>query len=517
MQDIEIFARLLRLDNNWHVKSVEIDEPSNRLDLVIGHGKTSKKAFFNRSKSLSDTEYLVLRHLPVAGMRTYLHIPASEVTAEDRVWKTAGSSLTKEMENHLVEVLNNSVSKHAAATISGISLADVRKVSERTGAGTNVPEAVTNVANTGSDIDKSVITGQAESKSFEIVDDSVVPSETHPNWQRLINGEIALGSTSVALQMLLQRVRKDISKNPNEITRMNSARILRQFFIKNQGQHKAEIALIKGNATQATGSAGENLIQSGGGLPPESNELWIKIVSGEKSVSTKNIALQMMMERLRHSIQQNPSEASYQAGIKILRQFFVKHQSSLHTEISQLGVNINNNTSTGILETFSSDDLPAENDSCWQLLIDGKIKIQTNAVGLQMMIERLRQSVANNNTSVNRQAAIKILRQYFSKHLHSTDDELKQLRRLGTKQQNSSGSSTGVPSETHPNWQRMIDGELELNTDTVALKMMLQSIRISIENNPSQASRHAGAKILRQYFIKHQGKHKTELEQLIAA
>ena len=63
----------------------------------------------------------------------------------------------------------------------------------------------------------------------------------------------------------------------------------------------------------------------------------------------------------------------------------------------------------------------------------------------------------------------------------------------------------------------MIDGELQIQTDIVALKMMLQSIRLSVENNPGEAARAAAAKILRQYFVKHQSKHRTEIEQLIAA
>ncbi len=317
--------------------------------------------------------------------------------------------------------------------------------------------------------------------------------------------------------MLLQRVRKDIANNPNEITRISSAKILRQFFVKNQTQHRPEIALLWGNELQPSSGSNQKPVSGSNQLPPESDSLWLEIINGEKSLSSRNIALQMMMERLRHSIQKNPSQASYQAGVKILRQFFVKHHSNLHNEIAQLGINASNIAGKSDADISANTGLPAASDPCWQLLIDGKLQIQTNAVGLQMMIERLRQSVANNNTSVNRQAAIKILRQYFSKHQHSTADELKQLTQLQTSKRKASRSSAEIPAETHPNWQRIIDGELELHTDTVALKMMLQSIRISIENNPGQATRHAGAKILRQYFVKHRGKHKTELEQLIAA
>jgi hypothetical protein len=74
-----------------------------------------------------------------------------------------------------------------------------------------------------------------------------------------------------------------------------------------------------------------------------------------------------------------------------------------------------------------------------------------------------------------------------------------------------------IPDINHPSWQRLINGEVEIVTDAVGLKMMLERIRLSIENNPSQASRLAGAKILRQYFIKHQNKHRAELAQLRAA
>ena len=134
-----------------------------------------------------------------------------------------------------------------------------------------------------------------------------------------------------------------------------------------------------------------------------------------------------------------------------------------------------------------------------------------------MMMERVRQSIEKNNSESNRMAGIKILRQYFIKHQGTAESEILQLHGISGTVPRRTGGQIVVPPESHPSWQKLIDGELVLDTDIVALKMMLQSIRISIENNPTEASRHAGAKILRQYFIKHQNKHKTELDQLIAA
>ncbi|MDZ7737438.1 MAG: hypothetical protein U5P41_16145 [Gammaproteobacteria bacterium] len=42
--------------------------------------------------------------------------------------------------------------------------------------------------------------------------------------------------------MLLERIRQAIAKKPTEANRLAGARMLRQYFIKNQHRHAAEIA-----------------------------------------------------------------------------------------------------------------------------------------------------------------------------------------------------------------------------------------------------------------------------------
>ena len=330
----------------------------------------------------------------------------------------------------------------------------------------------------------------------------------------MINGELPIQTNAVGLQMLLQRIRQDIANNPSEVARIRSAKLLRQYFIKNQNQHKNDLALITCQSHQTHADAGAVTMDTGtGDFPGDNHVVWQKIINGELPVQTTNVALQMMMERVRQSVERNPSESSRQAGAKILRQFFLKHKERLPSEIQQLGIH----PKTPVNVSASNLGVPAENAACWKQLINGELKIQTNAVGLQMMLERVRQSIEKNNSESNRMAGIKILRQYFIKHQGSSENEILQLHGISGAVPRKTGGQIVVPPESHPSWQKLIDGELILDTDIVALKMMLQSIRISIENNPTEASRHAGAKILRQYFIKHQNKHKTELDQLIAA
>ncbi len=513
MSDTEILSQVLNLGEEWHVQSAEVDQPSNRIDINIGFGPAKKKTFFGR-KSNSEVPTIALRHLPIFGMRTFLHVPAPGAVDSEKVWNPAGSKLTNEMEEFLIEILNNSKSNQATAKISGITSAEVREISERTGAGAdNLADALYNVASAAS---SGSISDYTETKSFELIEHSDIPAETHDNWQRVISGDIPIQSNVVGLQMLLQRIRQDIANNPSEISRIKSAKLLRQYFVKNQKQHKLDLALISGNTDQImTQDAPVSYSTAQEGFPADNHIIWQKIINGDLQIQTSNVALQMMLERVRQSVERNPSESSRQAGTKILRQFFIKHKDRLVSEAQQMGINMG----APVNVDATNVSIPTENASCWQDLINGSLKIQTNAVGLQMMMERVRQSVEKNNSEANRSAGIKILRQYFIKHQASAQNEILQLNGIsGTIPTTvASSSHATIPPETHPSWQRLINGDLVLETDIVALKMMLQSVRISIEKNPTEASRQAGAKILRQYFIKHQSKHITELNQLIAA
>jgi hypothetical protein len=588
MQEIESISQLLKLDSDWHVVSAEIDEPSNRIDISIHHGSQQKKKIFGRASKDREQDTITLRHLPFAGMRTYLHVPGPDATESNKVWAPAGSAFTTEMEELIVEALRSCHTIQSVAKLTHITSAEAREISERTGIAPeyhepNIPAAAPAAAPVQAD--------HAATHSYELGQATNLPAETDEAWQRLINGEIPILSSSVALQMLIQRIRQNIMASPTEVTRLASSKLLRQYFVKTQSQHQAEINMLSGGATpmmapaqsvaSASGLPGDDdlcwqriingslkidtsevglqmmmqrvrlsvernpsedsriagsrilhqyfskhqtrlqaeIQQLGGSVTPissaaagqvlappaVSSAVWQEIISGQKSVDTSAVGLQMMMQRVRLSVERNPSEASQKAGIKILHQFFTKHQSRLQTEIQQLG-------GTVAVQALA---VPVVSSPIWQAIITGQKTVDTSAVGLQMMMERVRLSVERNPSEASQKAGIKILHQFFTKHQSRLQTEIQQLG--GATTSTSAGQTVSVPADTHPSWQRLINGELEIKTDVVALKMMLESVRISIENNPSEASRIAGAKILRQYFLKHQSKHQAELDQLLAA
>ncbi len=601
MHEIELISQLLKLDDDWHVVSAEVDEPSNRIDITLHQGPQQKKKFFGRGNKDNEQETIALRHLPFAGMRTYLHVPKPAANASaKKVWAAAGSSFTVEMEAFIVSALRSCHTIQAVTQLAHLSGAEAREVSERTGI---APEHHEPSQTASAPAAAPINVEHVASNSFELDQVSNLPSEIDDAWQRLINGEIPIQSSSVALQMLLQRVRQNIIENPTEVTRLASKRTLRQYFIKNQGKHQAEISMLTGDvaammsrpeATRTTkglpraddlcwqriinGSlkidtnevglqmimervrlsvernpsedarvAGSRIlhqffskhqsrlrseIQQIGGTsadarttsatgqsltpPPATASVWQDIVTGQKTIDTSAVGLQMMMERVRLSVERNPSEASRMAGAKILHQFFLKHQTRLQAEIQQIGGSAaSTKTTTGAGQTLTP---PPATATVWQDIVTGKKAIDTSAVGLQMMMERVRLSVERNPSDASKQAGAKIIHQFFLKHQTRLHSEIQQIG--GTVAASGTihrSASVSVPADSHPSWQKLINGELEIKTDVVALKMMLERIRISIENNPSDASRVAGAKILRQYFLKHQSKHQAELDQLLAA
>lgn len=509
MRDSEFCTQILKLSDGWTATDIEIDKPSNRIDITVAYGEKGKRTFFKRRQE-TDTAILTLRHLPILGMRSYLNVPEPAEENNFETWNYVASKLTKAMEDFAISAIRSCKSIQGVSDVTGLTPSEVRELSERTGVSIERPVVEPSVQSSEPALEQTVV------QSFDLIEMEDIPTETHPNWMKLILGQLQLHSSAVGLKMLLQRVRQEINSAPNETTKMAGIRLLRQYFIKNQATHKEDIEILNGTRATITPQQKPSLELIQGGIPAEQHECWQRIISGEQTIQTLHVGLQMMIERVRMSVDNAPSESSRLAGARILRQFFAKHKERLNSELKQLGIEAQPTAFEQTITIPATVSVPATNHECWQKLITGTLTLNTSAVGLQMMLERVRMSIQRNPTESNRTAGIKILHQYFVKHQSRHREEI--LTLLGHVVQTSSPDGhVNIPTEDHPNWQRLINGELEIVTDVVALKMMLERIRISVEKNPSQATRLAGAKILRQYFIKHQQKHRAELDQLIAA
>ena len=595
MPQIEL-NKLLRLHANWYIVSSKLDASAGRVDILIRQREAAPEAGLGKT--------ITLRHLPLAGLRTYLQVPITDLELS-----ATASSFTTEMEAYILNILRHSDTTNAAAKLADITEDEAKAVRDRA----NQKAGTSNLIR--APIFKPITPAKRSiTEPNQLVHTSKIPLETHDCWQKFINGEIPIRSGFIALQMLLQRVRQNIATNQTESTRLNNVRILRQYFIKNESRLQPELNILTA-ATPATTPPSPTTVTD---LPGITHPCWEQIVNGTLNISTNHLGLQMMVERTRLSAESNPSQALKSAAANILYRFFAKHKNYLQTEIYQLSkvissldtapvfptldnvsaisesansilsippasdpvwqriitkqIIITTNTdklkmmmghiqqsvernpsqtskmvaattlhkfftkyqnhlqmeisqickAAKSLTTETTSPLLPATDASWLKLINGELAVKTDSIALQMMLERLRISIQKSPTQATKIAGVKILRQYFLKHQNHLQTEIQQLNQVSaslgvTTMQFASDTTLSLPPVTDASWLKLINGELSVRTDLIALQMMLERLRISIQKNPTQATKTAGAKILRQYFLKHQNKHQAELSYLLAS
>jgi hypothetical protein len=127
-------------------------------------------------------------------------------------------------------------------------------------------------------------------------------------------------------------------------------------------------------------------------------------------------------------VQRDPSTVNRQVGVRILYQFFIKHKARLSQEIAQL--TDSSATPVAPLTTASQatdSSLPDENNPVWDELINGKIKLRSNAVSLKLLLGRIRQTSTTNSTEAQRISGAQILRNYFIRNQQRHSDDIQLL------------------------------------------------------------------------------------------
>ncbi|MGQ0659130.1 MAG: hypothetical protein ACT4NU_13765 [Chromatiales bacterium] len=362
MQDNQLLGRILKIDYPWRIDRVELDEPSNRLDVHVAlSGEHQRLKLWGPSASrcrrchreLPDPGtlgHLTLRHIPLGETRTYLRVPVYDAAGCPdpqcvcvRAWGMSGLRFTHHMAELAIKTFRATKSYAETAKLLDVTIADAHEICDRAGV---MVETAPAAGDTRFAAAVPVAVIEPASPATRTV---AIPPESHPGWQSLINGEIPVETDVLALKMMLERVRMAIVRNPTSASRLAGAKILRQYFLKYQHLHRSELAQISGGQVAGGRAAESNrhlpdltaTVAPQGmtgvrGIPPESHRGWQLLIDGQLRVQPDALALQMMLERIRMTIARNPTSAARDAGAKILRQYFVKHQHRHRAEIAQL-------------------------------------------------------------------------------------------------------------------------------------------------------------------------------------
>lgn len=450
MADHDFYKHILDIQTPWKVLDVTIDQPKKQLDIYLGFAGTVKRSVFGFILKKGSTggggkqscphcntvvpnnngfKIIRVRHLPVAGFVTFLHVPAPGSVQSSRSdcicmrsWIAAGTSCTVEMRDYVLALLQVISNDRDVVRLTGITENELRDI-QKAGGGAVAGSA----KNVGAQI------------SVAATDDDLIPKVEDQVWQRLIRGELSFRSNTVAFNMLLQRLRQNYAASPGSETGTAGAALLRQFFSRNMRVMKPEIDQLV-NRRSGTGGSGDeqpsttdkNMSAASAksdGIPAADDPVWQLLINGDLFLHSNAVALKMLMQRARLEYIKSPGNEARVAGAKLLRQYFLRHQKSLKNELDQL----NNRHSVAapkdveVKFTAGNDKLPAESAAVWKRIVTGDQQLQTSMVGLQMILERTRGSLQRDPSTPNLQVCVHTLRSFFIKYQGRLGQEIVQL------------------------------------------------------------------------------------------
>jgi hypothetical protein len=351
MQEENILYEVLDLKDPWQVMKTSVDRGEKRFDVYLGYKGGRKKGIFGFVRKMSDsnnsgrqtcpychvslpeykeTETVTVRHLPMSGFSTYLHVPPSNTFSTNtkdcicaRQWHKPGTVCSPELYDLVVEMLQGAKNPEVVGNILGLSSVELAQVME--------------VA----DIPLQGALGNKDSAGAGVAQATGIPQFTHPNWMRLVRRELPFETKMVALNMLLGRIQANFEKEPTADIGVTSVKALRKFFVRNEKLLKKEIATIKGDTVSPDVPSGQIGAKANdhGNIPELSSAIWQLILDEQFEIKTKNIALLMLISQFRKKVRLNQDNATVEAAKKNIRNFFIRNESRLQSEVAQLQEN----------------------------------------------------------------------------------------------------------------------------------------------------------------------------------
>ena len=436
MKEMDCLSQILDVRDPWKVVDISVDTRNTQLDIYLGFddevkknlfGAAAKKFFFGRAPSLVcpecnaalpvRTDYAPVRfqHLPIAGLRTYLHVPPPDVVQSEksdcvcqRSWAAPGLHCTPAMRNHALAVLQVVAATGIASQLVGLPESELKEIVKSLQVvGEGVPATVEKIG----------------------VDASGIPHVDHPVWQLLIKGEVLLETNSVPLRMLLQRIRRNYAVSPGPASAGEGAEALRQFFLRNKKILHRELQQLGTPhlaAVQQSGVVGAKE-EDDEGIPAADDQVWKALIYGDLRLQTTMVGLQMLIEKARTSIGQDPSDQNFKELTASLRKFVLKHRRRLSSEIGMLQGNLAAGHAAPAGDVAEDDQYPQADHPVWLELIRGEKKLSHDILSFNLLLQTSRRLLGQEPTETRILEEADKVRNFIMKYKKITAHEIQQL------------------------------------------------------------------------------------------
>jgi len=247
-------------------------------------------------------------------------------------------------------------------------------------------------------------------------------------------------------------------------------------------------------------------------LPLETDPIWRNIIKHEVSFKTNFAPLKFLISRLELTCFNNIDDPSVmQDSVSTLRQFFIKNRTQLKSEYAQIGV-IENSANTHSTESSNTNNKNKKvtltiDHPIWHSILSGEVDLLSKNTGLNLYIAQLKNLYRKDEISQSEQFQIaKELLSYLKKNMAKLKPELMSISKM-VRQINEQSNDKVLPECHNPIWQDIIQGRVFIESNQMALKLLLVKARAA--DNENEAST-----MLHQYFAKNIRALTNEVKQI---
>ena len=243
-QDHELLTKLLQIERPCAITDFRLNAANKRLDVWIG---IESPGWFGRSKDSSPAANERLwRHINIGNLRCYVHVPQSVVEHHGNVaWIGDGKqNFTRAKGRQILNLLSEGVGYEGICSILEVPFDELWKFKFAVDNGT-VTLGKSTVPSTGPSRGQTSVRADSASDGSR---EPNVPEATDPIWQELLEGRFSLDIRVLSFQLMLARLRTQITVNQDNDVKMLKLRELQRYIVKNERVLGYELAQLHGRA-----------------------------------------------------------------------------------------------------------------------------------------------------------------------------------------------------------------------------------------------------------------------------
>lgn len=160
-----------------------------------------------------------------------------------------------------------------------------------------------------------------------------LPTEQDDIWRNLLNGQVSLETTDLAVKLLISKWQASSS---DESMIGHAVIELRKYLILQGARLNTEIMQLLGLVDRSF-TVRHSSVNEAQLIPGLRHPVWEGLLTGKSTLSSKNMSLNLMLARARVEWEKGGSAQERVEVVKNLRLFFAKNARVLHEELGELG------------------------------------------------------------------------------------------------------------------------------------------------------------------------------------